>query len=88
MTATVRKSGNRLLSKADPLHTRGLEDRRAADGVQTPEANGPAYSGAALAVHGKIGAVFKCLGPVHIGLQQPLLPGASGVAASMESVWP
>ena len=29
------------------------------------------YSGAALAVHGKIGAVFKCLGPAHIGLQLP-----------------
>jgi hypothetical protein len=28
-------------------------------------------SGAAQAVHGKIGAVFKCLGPAHIGLQLP-----------------
>src|SRR3982074_1565139 len=29
------------------------------------------YSGAALPVDGKIGAVFKCLGPAHIGLQLP-----------------
>src|SRR2546430_3115920 len=29
------------------------------------------YGGAAPAVHGKIGAVFKCLGPPHIGLQLP-----------------
>jgi hypothetical protein len=35
------------------------------------------YSGAALAVRGKIGAVFKCLGPAHISLQLPLA-----------SVWP
>ena len=40
------------------------------------------YSGAALAVHGKIGAVLKCLGPAHIGER------VAAVAASLESVWP
>lgn len=44
-------------------------------------------------VHGKIGAVFKCLGPAHIGLQLPwaemraLAPEerVAAVAASLES---